>query len=139
MKLLLKKEEGKKGFIAGKPKYTLAAKVELSPKEMETYQHFHLNGTILYRADANTESFRQYMGTGGKNVELVLRLLPKKKSPDIKAFDLVMGLTFEDEFVLSIIDIEERVKEAANVLYAAITAASEFLGERSLDLPIVSK
>jgi hypothetical protein len=137
MKLILKKEEGKKGLLGGKTKYTLVAKVELTAQEKETYNHFGLSNTLLYKAEANSESFRQYGSTGGTKIDLFARLLLKKKLPEIKAFDLMVGLTFEDEFVLSIVETEARVMEAANTLDAAIKAASVFLGEKVLDLPLV--
>jgi hypothetical protein len=137
MKLLLKKEEGKKGLLGGKTKYTLAAKVELTAQEKETCTHFGLIHTLLYKAEANSESFRQYASSGGIKIDLFAKLLLKKKLPEIKAIDLLSGLTFEDEFVLSIIETEARVIEAANTFDAAIKAASIFLGEKALDLPLV--
>jgi hypothetical protein len=137
MKLTLKKESGKKGFIGGKPKYTLVARVEMTTKEKEVYDKFHLDGTLLYKAEANSESFRQYGSNGGMKVDLFARLLLKKKIPEIKAHELLAGLTFEDEHVLSIIETEQRVMEAANTLDAAVKAASVFIGESSLDLPVV--
>jgi hypothetical protein len=137
MKLILKNEEGKKGLLGVTKKYTLVARVELTDTESRVVSQFGLMNTLLYKAEANTESFRQYGSTGGSKVELFARLLLKKKIPEIKALDLMAGLTFEDEFVLSIIETEARVIEAANIFDAAIKAASVFLGEKSLDLPVV--
>jgi hypothetical protein len=137
VKLILKKEESKKGLLSGKSKFVIVAKVELTANEKETYSHFNLSNMLLYKAEANNESFRQYGSTGGTKIDLFARLLLKKKLPEIKAFELVAGITFEDEHVLSIIETEQRVIEAANTFEAALKAASTFLGEKVLDLPLV--
>jgi hypothetical protein len=137
MKLMLKRDEGRKGMLGGKAKYTLVAKLELSAEEAKTVDHFNLQNTLLYSAEAGSEAFRQYGSTGGTKVDLFAKFLLVKKLPKITGGDLLTGLTFEDEFVLSIIEIQGRVIQAANVFDAAVKSAASFLGEASLDLPVV--
>jgi hypothetical protein len=135
MKLLLKRTEAK-GLMGGLKKCTVLAKVEMNEEEKRVYDHYGLAVTLLFRSDSDTE-MKQFNSNRNKHVEQMLRLLAKRTKLEIVALDLVAGKIFEDESVLAIIQMQNIMIEAANVLDAAIKSASQFLGEQALDLPVV--
>jgi hypothetical protein len=136
MKLLFKNTASTR-MLGGK-KYKMEVEIELTPAEAEIYHKHNLHTTLLYTAEANTGSFRQYgTGVGIAGLDMLTKLLTKKKIPEITALNLMTGLTFEDDFILSLIATKQVVIEAATVFDTAIKAAAEFIGEQSLDIPII--
>jgi hypothetical protein len=136
MKLLFKNTEISK-MLGGK-KYKMEVKVELTSAESQVVANHGLMNTLLYKAEAHTDSFRQYgSGVGIAGLDMLTKLLTKKKIPEIMASSLMFGLTFEDDFILSLIATKQVVIEAAIVFDTAIKASSVFIGEQSLDIPPV--
>jgi len=136
MKLIFKNTEVSKIF--GNKKYKMEAILELTPEEKQIIHDHGLAGTLLYISEANTENFSQHnKGVGIPGLDGLIKLMTKSKIPKITGSNLMTGLVFEDEFVLSLIEVKQRVIGAAEVFDAAIKSASTFLGEQVLDIPLV--
>ena len=136
MQLVLTKTEAKRGLMGGKTMFVLTAKVAINDEERKAIHHFRLEGAVFYKSEAEEHGPRQYIGAD-KALGLASRLLFKQSAISIDGLSLVNGLTLENESLLHLLDLEERVKQAAS-LFAIVTAkAITFLGEEKLDLPLV--
>ena len=136
MQLILTKTEVKRGLMGGTTMFTLAAKVLVSEQEREAFWHFRLQGAVFYKSEGAEHGPKQYIGADGPQ-SLAARFLLKQTNLEITGMNLISGLTFENESLLHLLDLEERVKEAANLFSVVVGRAIAFLGEEKIDLPMV--
>lgn len=116
--------------------FTLAAKVHASEQEREAIWHFRLERALFYKSESEDSGPKQYTGTDAAQ-SLATRLFFKEANLEITGMNLISGLTFENESLLHLLDLEERVKEAANLFSVVVARAMTFLGEEKIDLPMV--
>lgn len=136
MQLILTKSEVKRGLMGGKTMFALSARIETDAKETEAIWHFRLGGAVFYKSDGDERGPRQYFGANDSQ-SLAVRFLSKQTNLEITGMNLTSGLTFENESLLHLLDLEERVKEAANLFSIVVGRAITFLGEEKIDLPMV--
>ena len=138
MKLLLTKTEAKRGILGGKMVYTLFAKLEVTPEEDKVITKYWLGRHTLYESLSGADSAKQFMtSVGGPVVGFAARMFLKRANVKITGSDLLGGQSWEEEEVLALIDMEEKVKEAANLFAGIVLRMTTFMGEEAIDLPMV--
>ena len=133
MKLILKKAERTKGLFGGIRIFVLTAQMELSPEEKKVVDSYRLDIVSFYKSAITEDGPKQYFGaTGSPN--FLDRMLLKEKNLEIKGSTLINGMTLENENILELMDMEIRIKEAADLFAKVVKAASVFIGEEIIDL-----
>ena len=135
MKLLLTKTEQKRGMLGGKIMFSLVAKVECTDQEKEAIDHFRLSDVTFYKSDADDKGPKQYMGTDAAK-SLLVRLTLKQSALEITGMNLRIGMSFENESLVHLMDLEDKVIRAADFFSQTVARSLKFMGEQKIDLPL---
>jgi len=123
MKLILSKEQQKKGVMSKKLVYSLTVKADLTEDEMSNLTKYEMNDTVLY---SDVE------GDPAASAWKALKTIAT--STVIKVSDLSLGRTIECSSFMEIMAIEQQVISACNNLKNLLEAMSNFQGEHVVEI-----
>jgi len=123
MKLMLSKEQQKKGMMGGKMIYTLTIKADLTDQEKHNLEKYGMTNELLY---SDVE------GDPASSVWKSIKTIATATT--IKVSDLSQGKTIECKDFIEIVTVEERVIAASKTLKNLLDAMANFEGEQVINI-----
>jgi len=123
MKLILSKEQQKKGMMGGKIVYLLTVKADLTDEEKSNLEKYGMSDTVLY-SDVEGDP----AASAWKAIKTIAT------STVINVSNLAYGRTIECKNFMEIMQIEQQVITACQNLKSILEAMANFEGERVIEI-----
>jgi len=129
MQLSMRRTQGSSGILSKNVKFSLEAKVKLTPAEAEHVQKYKMGSEIIYSKDRMGYNPHGNDTAGGmlRNVAAIAAAIT------ITVNDLIRGRTVECKDILEMTAIVEQIKHACENFKSMLDAAAQFEGEEVID------
>jgi hypothetical protein len=124
MKLKLARDQ--KSSLIGNITFTLDARAELAPQELDAVKRYKLGKTLLYK-NYEVEGGKGLLGAASKWAIKMMNI-------HITVDDLVNGKHIECKDIVEMRAVEEQLKEACETFKAVLETALHFGGEELIEI-----
>lgn len=123
----LKIARNQKSSMLGNVTFSLEARAELTPEEVESVRRYKMGKTMLYQRDELVDPGRGLLG-------LASRLAFKMMNVTVTVDDLVHGKHLECKDIVEMRAVEEQIKDASRTFKDILETAAHFGGEELVEI-----